>query len=84
MTGHEDASTETLLALQDNLLNGLATVAKHLEAGTFEVSKKAGAAPPSQSGWLSVMLLLGIEDELESRIRGFKRSVDPQLFPKTL
>ena len=84
MNGHEDVSTETLLVLQENLLNGLATVAKNLETGTFEVPKKAGAAPPSQSGWLSVTLLLGIEDELEARIRGFKRSIDPQLFPKTL
>jgi hypothetical protein len=80
MSGFEDNSTETLLEIQNNLLNGLSTVAKHIEAGTFTVSKKEGAAPPSQSGNLTLIFLLRVEDELENRIRDFKRSIDPQLF----
>lgn len=82
MTGHEDCDTETLLVLQGNLLKGLATVAAHFAAGTQDVSKKEGAAPPSQSGWLTLILLLGIEDELESRIRGFQRTIDPKLLER--
>jgi len=83
-TGHEDESTETLLVLQRNLLSGLKLVAQHIEAGTFEVSKKEGSAPPSQSGWLTIVLLMGVEDELESRVLGFQRAIDPKLFVKTL
>jgi hypothetical protein len=81
--GFENASTEDLLVIQGNLFEGLAIVAKHLAAGTFKASAKDGAAPPSQSGTLTLSLLLGVEDELEGRVLGFKRSIDPQLF-KTL
>ena len=48
------------------------------------VSKKEGAAPPSQSGWLTLILLVGIEDELEARIKGFERVIDPKMLTKTL
>ena len=82
--GFEEVSTEALLVIQENLFNGLAIVAKHLEAGTFNVAAKDGSAPPAQSGTLTISLLLGVEDVLEARIRGFKRSIDPQLFAKTL
>lgn len=75
--GFEETSTEALLVVQGNLLQGLAVVAKYFEDGTAEISKKEGAAPPSQSGWLTLILLLEVEDELEARIRGFKRAVDP-------
>jgi hypothetical protein len=75
-----EVSTESLLEIQSNLLKGLENVAGHLAAGTFEVSKKEGSAPPSQSGWLGLILLLNIEDELECRIRGFKRTIDPKMF----
>jgi hypothetical protein len=83
MSDFARASTEDLLVIQENLFNGLAIVAKHLESGTFKVSAKDGAAPPAQSGTLTLSLLLGVEDELEARVLGFKRSIDPQLF-KTL
>lgn len=83
MSGYEHVSTEALLEIQDNLLRGLAVVAGHFDAGTADVSKKAGAAPPSQSGHLTLWFLLGVEDELESRVRGFKRSLDLDLI-KTL
>jgi hypothetical protein len=84
MRDFENATTAALLVIQENLLHGLAIVAQHHEAGTFNVSAKVGAAPPSQSGNLTLSLLLGVEDELEARILGFKRSIDPQLFAKTL
>lgn len=79
MTSHENVSTETLFAIQRNLLKGLDLVGEHIAAGTFRVSKKEGSAPPSQAGWLTLILLLGIEDELEARIRGFQRTIDPRL-----
>jgi len=85
MTGHENASTETLISIRENLLNGLTVIGQHVQAGTFEVAKKPGAAPPSQAGWLNLILLVGIEDELEARILGFQRAIDPNIFPvKTL
>lgn len=83
MSGFAEASTEDLLVIQENLFAGLALVAKHLEAGTFKVAAKDGAAPPDQAGTLTLSLLLELEDELEGRIRGFKRSIDPSLI-KTL
>jgi hypothetical protein len=83
MTGHEDVATETLLVIQENLINGLKIVAGHFIAGTQNASKKVGATPPSQFGHLVLALLLGVEDELESRILGFQRTVDPKLL-KTL
>lgn len=84
MSGFENAKTEDLLVIRENLFSGLAIVAKELEAGRFKKAAKDGAAPPSQSGNLTLVLLLGLEDELESRVRGFTRSIDPQLFAKTL
>jgi len=83
-TGHEDADTDTLMAIRQNLVNGLKVVAEHFQKGTQNVSKKEGAAPPSQSGWLTLILLVGIEDELEARIKGFERVIDPKMLTKTL
>lgn len=77
--GFEESSTEALLVIQENLLDGLEMVGKRVLAGTFRLSEKEGSAPPSQSGSLTLALLFGVEDELESRILGFKRSVDPKL-----
>lgn len=77
--GFEETSTEALLVIQGNLFSGLGIVAKHLEDGKFNVSAKEGAAPPAQSGCLTLWLLLGVEDELESRILGFERMLDLRL-----
>ncbi len=82
MNGYEEAPTEALLVIQSNLVSGLGLVAKHVEAGTFKMSAKEGSAPPSQSGLLTIALLLGVEDELESRILGFKRVLDPKILVK--
>jgi hypothetical protein len=82
-TGHEDVSTEALLVIQSNLLNGLEVVGQSIAAGTFHKAAKAGACTPAEFGHLPLWLLLGIEDELEARIPGFQRTIDPKLF-KTL
>lgn len=82
--GFEDSTTEVLTIIRSNLLNDLEIIGEHVSAGTFKVSKKEGSAPPSQAGWLTLVLLLGVEDELEGRIKGFERALDPKLFPKTL
>lgn len=76
----DETSVEALMAVRENLLRGLSAVGQHVEAGTFNVSKKEGSAPPSQSGWLTIVLLLGVEDELESRVLGFERVLNPRLF----
>lgn len=67
MTGFEQADTATLTAIRDNLLDGLTKVAATLADGTFEVPGVRGAAPPSQSGQTTLMLLAGIEAELDVR-----------------
>lgn len=63
----ERASDETLLAIRDNLLNGLDLVAKSLEAGTFNKVGKKGAAPPSQAGQLTLGMLVSVNNELVAR-----------------
>ncbi len=77
MSSFEKNSTEVLLQIRENLLGGLGLVGKHIEAGTFKLSVKEGSAPPSQGGWLTLILLMEVEDELESRILGFQRFVRP-------
>lgn len=67
MTGFESASTVALRAIRRNLLDGLDTVAGHLAAGTFHTCGPKGAAPPSQSGRLTLALLDGVTAELETR-----------------
>ena len=59
------ASTATLLVLRDNLLKGLDEVARHIDAGTFETIRKA--SPPSQSGQMTLSLLLKVDHELRER-----------------
>lgn len=65
--GVEAASDETLLVLRDNLLTGLSRVAEHLEAGTFDVVGEKGKAPPSQSGSLTLVLLVAVNNALVAR-----------------
>jgi hypothetical protein len=77
-TGFEKAKLSTLIALRENLLSGLDIVAEHISTKTFEISPKEGAAPPSQAGTLTLNLLLVIEDELEARVVGYERVVDPK------
>lgn len=67
MTGFESASTSALRAIRLNLLGGLDVVAEHLAAGTFHTCGPKGAAPPSQSGRLTLALLDGVTTELAAR-----------------
>lgn len=64
MTGFEGASTAALQAIERNLHAGLDVVAGHLAAGTFHTCGPKGAAPPSQSGRLTLALLDGVTAEL--------------------
>jgi hypothetical protein len=58
---------ETLLTTRKNLLRGLEKVSSTIEAGSFHTVGPKGAAPPSQSGQLTVALLLAVQEELGSR-----------------
>lgn len=50
--------------LRDNLLDGLSRVAGHLEAGTFDVVGAKGKAPPRESGCLTLILLVAVNERL--------------------
>jgi len=67
VTGFERAGTAALETIRGNLLGGLEVVARTLADGTFETVGVKGAAPPAQSGQTTLMLLAGIEKELERR-----------------
>jgi hypothetical protein len=67
MNGLEQASTETLTVIRDNLLRGLDRVAETISDGSFETVGPKGAAPPSQSGQTTLALLAGVDAELEAR-----------------
>lgn len=79
VTGFGDTETDVLLGIRDNLIKGFELLGRHEAAGTFHVSKKEGSASPAVAGWLTMVFLLGIEDELETRIRGFERFLDLKL-----
>lgn len=66
LDGVAAASEEALLVIRNNLLDGLSRVAEHLEAGTFDVVGERGKAPPSQSGWLTLVLLGAVNERLEA------------------
>lgn len=65
--GFSDCSDEILLSLRQNLINGLDEVAKTIDNGTFKKPGTKGAAPPSQSGQITLALLVGIQEELDRR-----------------
>lgn len=67
MTGFERYPTAVLLATRDNLLRGLDLVATHIAAGTFDTIPAGKASPPNQSGHLTLILLRGVDAELERR-----------------
>lgn len=60
-------STETLVSTRNSLLKGLDRVAETITAGTFHKVGSKGQAPPSQSGQLTLMLLVEINHELVGR-----------------
>lgn len=67
MSGFSTASVETLLAIRANLLAGLDLTAASLGDGSFNTVGANGAAPPSQSGQLTLALLAGVDAELKTR-----------------
>lgn len=62
-------STDALLVIRENLLRGLQLVADRIEDGTFHNVGPHGAAPPSQSGQITLALLEGVDAELADRSR---------------
>jgi hypothetical protein len=56
-----------LLTIRENLLQGLEEVNQAIEAGSFHKVGNKGAAPPSQSGHVTLGLLMVIQEELSSR-----------------
>jgi hypothetical protein len=69
VNGFEQADTAVLLTIRGNLLGGLDRVAETIADGSFETVGPKGAAPPSQSGQTTLMLLAGLEAELARRTR---------------
>lgn len=67
MTGFESASTATLKVVERNLQTGLTLVADSLANGTFHEVGSKGAAPPAQSGHLTLALLAAVTAELDRR-----------------
>lgn len=64
--------TPTLLATWENLRKGLDEVNKSLQNGTFHKVGPKGAAPPSQSGQLTLAFALAVHAELSRRNIKFK------------
>lgn len=67
MDGFKKASTETLLVIRDNMLEGLDKVAEHIEAGTLDVSPGEKQNPPRAGGELTLMLLTVVNSILDER-----------------
>jgi hypothetical protein len=63
-----DLPDEVLETLRGNLLRGLDRVAEHVDAGTLRVVRKGGTVPPSEFGWLFVVLLRQVEAERAGRV----------------
>lgn len=63
----ENAPTSTLLAIRENLWNGLGKIGETVIAGTFNKSKNEKAAPPSQFGQLTLQLFLKANTILVNR-----------------
>lgn len=60
-------SDETLLSTRSSLLAGLELVGAHISAGTFHKVGEKGKAPPSQSGQITLALLVEVNAELVAR-----------------
>lgn len=67
LTGLEAYETYVLTSTARRLLRGLTKVARSLDDGTFDVVGERGKAPPSQSGQLTLGLLVLVNEELVAR-----------------
>lgn len=61
------SDTKTLLKTWTNLKKGLDEVDKSLKKGTFKTVGQKGAAPPSQSGQITLWFALAVDTELTKR-----------------
>jgi nucleoside-diphosphate-sugar epimerase len=66
--GFAGASTASLLLTRGRLLEGLERVAESLHDGSFHAVGPKGEAPPSQSGQLTLGLLVRCDEELAYRV----------------
>lgn len=71
------ASTVTLETIRLNLHQGLRLVLAHQEAGTVRQVGPKGAAPPIESGALTLSLLIAIDEELAHRINNSSPTEGP-------
>jgi hypothetical protein len=67
-TGFEPYSDEVLRIIEGNLLRGLDRVADSIAAGTFTLVGEKGSAPPCEGGQITLILLRGVQSELDSRL----------------
>lgn len=67
MSNFKGYDTQILVITRDALLDGLERVGKHIDAGTFNVVGEKGKVPPSQSGQITLALLVDVNNELVSR-----------------
>lgn len=65
--GFTSKDTKTLLKVRKNLLQGLTEVQKSILDGSFNTVGTKGGAPPSQSGQLTLALLIEIQHVLTDR-----------------
>jgi len=68
MRPFEPYETEVLEIIKGNLLRGLDRVAESLDDGTFTKSHSKGSAPISETGFVTLGLLQGIQEELAFRL----------------
>lgn len=68
MTGLDRTSTTTLNVIRLNLHHGLRQVLEHQRAGTLSRVGPKGAAPPIESGALTLSLLIAVDEELAHRM----------------
>ncbi len=62
-----ETSTQTLTKTWKNLKKGLDAINTTIENGTFNTVGPKGAAPPSQSGQMTLWFALAVHNELTRR-----------------
>jgi hypothetical protein len=67
-SGFENYDDETLRIIEANLLRGLDRVADSIANGTFTLVGEKGSAPPCEGGQITLILLRGVQAELDSRL----------------
>lgn len=65
--GWTDVATGTLRTIRGNLLRGLVAVHAHMIAGTVHVIQPGKSSSPAHAGYITLILLDGVEAELARR-----------------